>query len=134
MTSFDGWSPARCRGPCRVEYTNECRTWPTGFNVEIQDPRNGGRTMSRLTNLALAMSAGSMAIIGLQAAPAGAGTTAVHQSKIVGQLGYEGGAAPGGFHPTAGTVEVEFNSPPLVLLKHVGKSGNFTIKLSPGSY
>jgi hypothetical protein len=52
----------------------------------------------------------------------------------VGQLGVEGGAYPGGFRPTAGTVEVEFNSVPLTLLKHVGKSGKFDIKLSPGSY
>jgi hypothetical protein len=90
--------------------------------------------MSRLTNLALAVSATSMAVIGLQAAPASAATTSTVHSKIVGELGYEGGAAPGGFHPTAGTVQVDFNSSPLVLLKHVGKSGHFSIKLSPGSY
>ncbi|MGA2837970.1 MAG: hypothetical protein ABSF84_15360 [Acidimicrobiales bacterium] len=90
--------------------------------------------MSRLTNLALAASATSMAVIGLQAAPAGAATTSAHHAEIVGELGYEGGAAPGGFHPTAGTVQVEFDSVPLTLLKHVGKSGHFTIKLSPGSY
>jgi hypothetical protein len=90
--------------------------------------------MSRLTNLALALSASSIALIGLQAAPAHAGTTPTHRSAIVGELGYEGGAAPGGFHPTAGTVEVEFNSVPLVLEKHVGKSGQFHINLSPGSY
>jgi hypothetical protein len=29
---------------------------------------------------------------------------------------------------------VEFNSVPLVLEKHVGKSGHFHINLSPGSY
>jgi hypothetical protein len=90
--------------------------------------------MSRLTNLALALSASSIALIGLQSAPAHAGTTPAHQSAIVGDLGFEGGAAPGGFHPTAGTVEVEFNSVPLVLEKHVGKSGHFHINLSPGSY
>jgi hypothetical protein len=90
--------------------------------------------MSRLTNLTLALSASTIALIGLQAAPAHAGTTPTPRSAIVGELGYEGGAAPGGFHPTAGTVEVEFNSHPLVLEKHVGKSGQFRIKLSPGSY
>jgi hypothetical protein len=90
--------------------------------------------MSRLTNLALTLSASSIALIGLQAAPAQAATTPNHRSAIVGELGYEGGAAPGGFHPTAGTVEVEFNSVPLVLEKRVGKSGHFHIKLSPGSY
>ena len=91
--------------------------------------------MSRVTNLALALSAGSIALIGLQAAPAHAGTTPTHRSAIAGELGYEGGAVTtGGFHPTAGTVEVEFNSVPLVLEQHVGKSGKFHIKLSPGSY
>ena len=90
--------------------------------------------MSRLSKLALALSASSIALIGLQAAPAHAGTTATHRSAIVGKLGFEGGAVPGGFHPTAGTVEVEFNSVPLVLVKHVGKSGHFHIKLSPGNY
>jgi|SRR5580658_2581974 hypothetical protein len=90
--------------------------------------------MSRLLKLTLALSASSVAVVGLQAAPALAGTTAGKQSAIVGQLGYDGGAAPGGFHPTAGTVEVEFNNQPLVLEKHVGKSGNFHIKLSPGGY
>ncbi len=90
--------------------------------------------MSRLTNLALALSASGIALIGLQATPAHAATKPTHRSAIVGELGYEGGAAPGGFHPTAGTVEVEFSSVPLVLEKHVGKSGHFRIKLSPGSY
>jgi hypothetical protein len=90
--------------------------------------------MSRSTNLALVLSVSSIAAIGLQAAPAHASTTSGHHSAIVGELGYEGGAFPGGFHPTAGTVEVEFNSQPLVLEKHVGKSGHFDIKLSPGSY
>jgi hypothetical protein len=90
--------------------------------------------MLRLTKLALALSASSIALIGLQTAPAHASTTSAKQSAIVGELGYEGGAAPGGFHPTAGTVEVEFNSVPLTLEKHVGKSGHFHIKLSPGSY
>ena len=90
--------------------------------------------MSRLTNLAVALSASSITLIGLQAAPAHAATTATHRSAIVGELGYEGGAAPGAFHPTAGTVEVEFNSVPLTLVKHVGNSGHFHVKLSPGSY
>lgn len=90
--------------------------------------------MSRLTKLALTLSAGSMAVIGLQAVPAPAGATSGHRSTLVGELGYEGGAAPGGFHPTAGTVEVEFKSVPLTLEKHVGRSGQFEIELSPGSY
>jgi hypothetical protein len=91
--------------------------------------------MSRVTNLALALSASSIALIGLQTAPAHAGTTLTQRSAIVGELGYEGGAATaGGFHPTAGTVEVEFNSVPLALEHHVGRSGRFHINLSPGSY
>jgi hypothetical protein len=90
--------------------------------------------MSRLLKLALALSASSVAVVGLMATPASAGATAGQKSAIVGQLGYEGGAYPVGFHPTAGTVEVEFNNQPLVLERHVGKSGHFHIKLSPGGY
>jgi hypothetical protein len=89
--------------------------------------------MSRLTSLALALSASSIALIGLQAAPAHAATPSP-RSAIVGELGYEGGAATSKFHPTAGTVEVEFNTVPLVLERHLGASGKFHIKLSPGSY
>jgi hypothetical protein len=88
--------------------------------------------MSRLIKLALALFASSIAVVGL-AAPAHASSRTAH-SAIVGELGVEGGAYPGGFQPTAGTVEVEFNSQPLVLERHVGKSGKFDIKLSPGSY
>lgn len=90
--------------------------------------------MSRLSKLALVLSAIGIAVIGLQTVPAGAGTTPVHRAALVGELGIEGGAAPGGFHPTAGTVEVEFKSTPLTLEKHVGKSGHFDISLSPGHY
>jgi hypothetical protein len=89
--------------------------------------------MSRLIKLALTLFASSAMMIGLQAAPAHA-TTSAGRSAIVGELGVEGGAYPQGFQPTAGTVEVEFNSVPLALVKHVGKSGKFDIKLSPGSY
>ena len=88
--------------------------------------------MSRSVKLALALFVGSFTVTGFLAAPANA--SAGHPSAIVGQLGVEGGAYPNGFQPTAGTVEVEFNSHPLVLIKHVGKSGNFDITLSPGSY
>jgi len=95
--------------------------------------------MSRFVKLALALFVGTMTVIALQAAPAFASTAAGHKSAghkaaIVGELGVDGGAYPGGFRPTAGTVEVEFNSLPLVLVRAVGKSGKFTIKLSPGSY
>jgi len=95
--------------------------------------------MSEFVKRALALFASTMTVIGLQAAPAfassGAGhKSAGHNSAIVGKLGVEGGAYPGRFRPTAGTVEVEFNSLPLVLVEAVGKSGKFDIKLSPGSY
>jgi hypothetical protein len=88
--------------------------------------------MSRLIKLALALVASSITVIGLAAAPGYASTGAKPSSAIVGELGVEAG--PGGFHPTAGTVEVEFNTEPLTLLKHVGDSGKFDIKLSPGRY
>ncbi len=90
--------------------------------------------MSRSIKFALALLASSITVIGLQVAPAHATTGAGTKSAIVGELGVEGGAYPGTFQPTAGTVEVEFNSLPLALVKHVGKSGKFDIKLSPGSY
>ncbi len=90
--------------------------------------------MSRLMNLALALTASSTALIGLQSAPAHAATTSGGGAELVGELGYEGGAYPGGFHPTSGSVEVEFDSLPIVLEKNVGKSGHFKIELSPGKY
>ncbi len=66
-------------------------------------------------------------------APTGTRTTPV-ASAIVGTLGFEGGAYPGGFHPTAGRVAVEFDNPPLVLVQSVGPSGHFRIPLPPGTY
>jgi hypothetical protein len=63
-----------------------------------------------------------------QAAPA------PHQALLVGQLGVEGGALPGTFHPGPGSVEVEFDRVPLVIEHPVGPSGNFRIPLGPGSY
>ena len=77
--------------------------------------------MSRLKKLALALSVIGIAVVGLHTVPADAGTTSAHRSALVGELGIEGGAAPGGFHPTAGTVEVEFKSVPLVLDKARGQ-------------
>ncbi|MGP0029973.1 MAG: hypothetical protein ACLPVF_05665 [Acidimicrobiales bacterium] len=90
--------------------------------------------MSRLINLALAVSASTIAVIGLQGAPAHAATTARTQAELGGELGFEGGAYPGGFHPTAGSVEVEFYLQPLVLDQPVGPSGHFRIRLAPGQY
>jgi hypothetical protein len=88
--------------------------------------------MSRSFKFALALFVSSFTVIGLQVAPAHASPGP--KSAIVGELGVEGGAYPGTFQPTAGTVEVEFNSMPLTLVRHVGKSGKFDIKLSTGTY
>ncbi len=91
--------------------------------------------MSRLINLALAVSAAGIAITGLQAAPAQAATATSTQALLVGELGYEGGAYPGGFHPTAGTVYVAYDSvTPITLEQAVGPSGHFRIPLAAGKY
>lgn len=84
----------------------------------------------------MAASLGAISAVGIQAAPALASSDVGpnNTSAIVGVLGYEGGGPTTKFHPTSGTVEVEFNSPPLVLLKEVGNSGHFRIPLGPGSY
>lgn len=81
--------------------------------------------MSRFAKVLLALSASSIAMMVLQATPAHAATTSTPQSALVGKLGVEGGAYPGGFHPTAGAVEVEFYSVPLALERSVGPSGEF---------
>lgn len=90
--------------------------------------------MSRFVKVLLAVCAGSMALVALQATPAHAATTTRAQALLVGKLGIEGGAYPGRFHPTAGSVEVEFYSVPLVLDQPVGKSGRFKIPLTAGKY
>ncbi len=92
--------------------------------------------MSRKWALAMAVSMGGVAVLGLPAAPALAGTSgsAAGKSALVGVLGYEGGPAPGGFHRTSGSVEVEFANVPLALEKKVGSSGHFRIPLGPGTY
>jgi hypothetical protein len=88
--------------------------------------------MLRTLNAAFVAVLLAVAAVGLLAAPAGAATTP--RSALVGELGYEGGAYPGRFHPTAGTVEVVFENVPLVLVKSVGPSGMFAIPLGPGTY
>jgi hypothetical protein len=84
----------------------------------------------------MAAALGTISAVGIQAAPAVASSDAGPNatSEIVGVLGYEGGGPSNIFHPTSGTVEVEFVNPPLVLLKKVGNSGHFRILLGPGSY
>jgi hypothetical protein len=92
--------------------------------------------MARKWVFGMAASLGALTAVGVQAAPALASSTVVPNSTsaIVGVLGYEGGGPSNKFHPTSGTVEVEFTNPPLVLLKKVGDSGHFRIGLRPGSY
>jgi hypothetical protein len=76
--------------------------------------------MSRFVKVVLAISATCIAMMALQAAPAHAATSTGQQAVLVGKLGFEGGPYPGGFHPTSGSVEVEFHSVPLVLKRPVG--------------
>ncbi len=90
--------------------------------------------MSRFVKVILAVSASGIAMMALQTAPAHAATTTRPQAVLVGKLGVEGGVYPGGFHPTAGSVEVKFYSVPLVLKRPVGPSGQFKIPLAAGKY
>jgi hypothetical protein len=50
---------------------------------------------------------------------------------IAGQLGFEGGPYPGGFHPTAGVVK--YAGPQTGRVKVPG-SGDFTVDVAPGAY
>jgi len=86
-----------------------------------------------LRRAAVVIAALTLACMGPVAA-AQAATPTSHKAVLAGELGYEGGAYPGKFHPTSGTVEVEFYSQPLVLEQHVGSSGHFRITLAPGKY
>jgi hypothetical protein len=92
--------------------------------------------MARKWIFAIAVAMGAVSALGLQAAPALAGTDGptAGEAALAGVLGYEGGAYPGGFHPTSGSVEVEFTLPPLILLKQVGPTGHFRIPLGAGTY
>lgn len=88
--------------------------------------------MLRTLNAAFLAVLLAVAALALQAAPAGA--VAPRRALLAGELGFEGGPYPGGFHPTAGTVDVAFHSVPLVLVKAVGPSGHFAIPLGAGAY
>lgn len=92
--------------------------------------------MARKWVVGIAASVGAISALGMQAAPALASSNAGPStgSAIVGVLGYEGGAASADFHPTSGTLDVEFTNPPLVLVKKVGDSGHFRLPLKPGTY
>ncbi|MGH9016201.1 MAG: hypothetical protein ACRDY1_00500 [Acidimicrobiales bacterium] len=91
--------------------------------------------MSLRRIIGMAVSAGAIVTLGVQALPAAASTTRSSAPKAVlkGVLGYEGGASTK-LHPTSGTVSVSFDKLPLVLEVPVGSSGHFHVKLSPGGY
>ncbi len=83
---------------------------------------------------AIAVAAFTLALMSPAAAQAATVPHTVHRAVLAGELGIEGGPRPGGFHPTSGSVEVEFYSVPLVLDQPVGSSGHFHITLPPGKY
>jgi hypothetical protein len=92
--------------------------------------------MARKRTFGAAVSIAGISLLGFVAAPglAGAAPASTGGSALVGVLGFEGGAFPPAFHPTAGTVVVDFTNPPLVLLHQVGSTGHFRIDLGPGNY
>jgi hypothetical protein len=92
--------------------------------------------MSRLLRSIVGTVLIALAAVGVPAVATAAGrpSAPVGQAFLAGELGYEGGAAPGGFHPTAGTVVIRFALDPLVLATRVGSSGHFRIPLAPGTY
>ena len=90
--------------------------------------------MFRLIGIAFALCAGSLGATCMQAGPTQAATATSNDAVLVGELGFEGGAYPGGFHLTAGSVVVQFDLQPLVLDHPVGPSGHFRIRLTAGNY
>ncbi len=84
--------------------------------------------------VAIAAAAVSLALVSPAAAQAATVPHTLHRALLAGELGYEGGVAPGAFQPTSGSVEVEFDSQPLVLVEKVGSSGRFRVTLAPGKY
>jgi len=88
-----------------------------------------------LRSAVVAVAAAGLAAMVPAATPLAATLTLTGQrAELTGALGYEGGPYPGGFHPTSGSVEVSFISQPLMLNEEVGRSGHFSIPLSPGRY
>lgn len=92
--------------------------------------------MTRTWVFGMAAAMGAISAVGIEATPVLASVDVVPSSTsaIAGVLGFEGGGPSNIFHPTSGTVEVEFTNPPLVLLKKVGDTGHFRISLAPGHY
>lgn len=81
--------------------------------------------------LATAAATIAFGVVNTTAALAGASPLTPH-GVIAGQLGFEGGAYPGGFHPTAGLVK--FVGPQKVGPVKVPESGAFTVHVVPGDY
>jgi hypothetical protein len=79
----------------------------------------------------LATAAASLAF-GVVDTTASATASPAPHGVISGQLGFEGGAYPGRFHPTAGLVK--FAGPQKVGPVKVPKSGDFTVHVVPGDY
>lgn len=89
--------------------------------------------MSRLIRFGACSAVATLAVTGLLAGPVQA-STPKGGAEVVGRLGYEGGAFPGTFTPTAGTVFVQFDLRPLELVRSVGASGSFALHLASGTY
>lgn len=92
------------------------------------------RRGSKLVMSALAFGAilGAASGVGVAGAQVAAVHTASPDGVIAGELGYEGGAYPGKFHPTAGLVRVA--GPKLSQTVEVGPTGRFSVVEPPAKY
>ncbi len=101
----------------------------------MMPPKGRDRTESargeRVHRLILAVALAT-AISFSTATAVAAQTPVTPHGVIAGQLGYEGGAYPGGFQPTAGVVK--FVGPQRVGRVKVPDSGSFTVDVVPGIY
>jgi hypothetical protein len=100
--------------------------------------RGGGGVVRRMTRrvasgvmLATAAAAIALGAVSTTAAEGAARPLTTH-GVISGRLGYEGGAYPGRFHPTAGLVKVA--GPQKVGPIKVPVSGHFSVPVVPGDY
>jgi hypothetical protein len=90
------------------------------------------RMAIRLASAVVLATAAASLAFGVVDTTASAAAGPAPHGVISGQLGYEGGAYPGRFHPTAGLVK--FAGPQKVGPVKVPKSGNFTVHVVPGDY
>ncbi len=83
---------------------------------------------------AIVFTAGALLLAGTVPAQAGAPSRAptARLAVLDGDLGIVGGAYPGQFHPSAGSIEVIGKV--IAMLTVVGPSGEFRIRLAPGTY